>query len=151
VRAVVVAVVIGLFSVAAMAADHYVEVWNPPEASTQKHSAPPKRAASKPAQGAKSASQKAAKSATKATKATKAASKSNGKNAPKVASGKTKPAQVAAKPAQESAAPPGKAKGQRVAATPASSHISTATKSARTASVKPKSAAPGRELPPILG
>ena len=103
-RAVVIAVIIGFFAGSAMAADRYVEVWNPPEASGHK----PPVASKKAARGAHSPStRKAAKSAAK--------------------------------------------KPPKSAATSASRRNHASTKSARTVGVKPKSAAPGRAQPPILG
>lgn len=155
-RAVVIAVIISFFPGAAMAADHYVEVWNPPEASGNRAAAVSKKAshgarpsvAGNATKSAKGSSKSATKPATSATTTT--ASKRAGKAATNTGSGKTKLAAVAAGSTPKHPASAGGAKSQN-AATFTSSHNGTTTKSARTASVKPKSAALGRALPPILG
>ena len=144
-RAVMVAVAVGLFSSAAMAAGQYIEVWNPPETSQHSMNVKKRKPAVKAPTHAvtQTRRQLAQCEAGGAHKTLKVASKPTPE--------KLKPRRVAVVMAPSKDAQQRQPKAQSVAAK--SSRPQATTKVADTsgsASVRTTPSASGRELPPIL-
>ena len=144
-RAVVVAVAVGLFSSAAMAAGQYVEVWNPPEASHRPVQVKKQKiAAAAPRHAVTPMAKKPEQHLTRTAQTSPSV-------ASKPVQEKREPRRVASAKAASKEAQHGKPKVQVLAGK--TSQPKTATKVTAGASVasnvttKP---APGRDLPPIL-